>query len=605
MIAGAGMGGGPQGMLRSMGGGEQEKVSGRTILRLLAFVRPHWKLVSVAAALMVIASGTDLLVPFLTKTIIDSDIVGRNLSSLLHHGALLAAAMVVSFVASSQESYILSRVGQLVLNTLRNRLFEHLQRLSVAYNDTNIVGVTISRVISDVSVINNLLTQGLLNMVADVITIVGTVAVMMAMDARLALLSFSVIPLMLVSTVIFTRHARIAYLNTREKIGVVIGDLSENIGGMREIQAFRQEGETQRRFDRSNRENRDANVDAMTLSFIFIPTVDLLSIVATCIVLVAGGLMIAEGNLTIGVMVAFMTYVTRFFMPIRDLSQLNNTLQTASAGGARVLELLAKKPAVSDYPGAADVREVRGHVKFDHVSFSYVPGREVLHDISFEVRPGSMIALVGPTGAGKTSISNLLCRFYEVGRGAVLVDGRDIRDMTQASLHRHIGYVPQSPFVFSASIADNIRFGRPGASDEEVRSAARLAEASTFIERLPEDYDTVIAEGGANLSTGQRQLVCIARAVLVDPRIIIMDEATSSVDTVTERLIQQALERLMTGRTSVVIAHRLSTIRNADCIHVIDEGRIVASGTHDELVERGGLYRTLYEQQFISTEELT
>jgi len=591
---------GPRSMIESMGGGEEGGISGRTLLRLGRFVLPHWKKLIIAGVLMLLASGADLLSPYLTKVIIDSDIGKGNVQGLIHNGVILAIVMIVSFVSSSQESYLLQRIGQLVLNTMRNRLFEHLQRLSVAYNDKHIVGVTISRVISDVSVINNLLTQGLLNMLADAVTIIGTVTVMLIMDARLALLTFSVIPLMIVATIVFGRHARVAFLKTREKIGVMIGELAENIGGMREIQAFSQERTAQKRFDQFNGENRDANVDAMTLSFIFMPTVDLLSITATCIVLVGGGLMVASGHLTIGVMVAFMTYVTRFFMPIRDLSQLQNTMQTASAGGARVLELLDTAPAVEEAPDAVDLQRVDGRITFDHVSFSYLPGQQVLHDICFDVAPGEMIALVGPTGAGKTSISNLLCRFYEVDSGSVRIDHHDVRSLTLGSLHRHMGYVPQSPFVFSASIADNIRFGKPDADDDEVRRAAEYAEADEFIERLPDGYETIVSEGGANLSTGQRQLLCIARAVLVDPAIIIMDEATSSVDTVTEALIQRALGKLLEGRTAVVIAHRLSTVRNAGRIYVIDGGRIVESGSHEELVEQGGLYRNLYEQQFIA-----
>lgn len=600
MIAGMSHGG-PRGMISSLGGGEEGRISGKTLVRLLAFVVPYRKSLVIAGVLMLLASGSNLLTPYLTKVIIDSDIGKGNIPGLIHNGILLACAMIVSFVAASQESYILSRIGQLVLNTIRDRLFQHLQRLSVAYNENHIVGVTISRVISDVSVINNLLTQGLLNMLADVVTIAGTIIIMLAMDARLALLTFSVIPLMILATMVFTRHARTAFLRTREKIGRMIGDLAENIGGVREIQAFVQEGSAQGRFDQSNRENRDANVDAMTLSYIFMPAVDFLGILATCIVLLGGGLMVASGHLTIGVMVAFMTYVTRFFMPIRDLSQLQNTLQTASAGGARVLDMLDTAPAVKEPPDAIALSSVRGRITFDHVSFGYVPDRTVLRDISFEVDPGQMIALVGPTGAGKTSISNLLCRFYEVGSGAVRLDGIDIRNISLDSLHRHMGYVPQTPFVFSASIADNIRFGRPDADEEEVRRAARTVDADQFIEQLPDGYATIVSEGGANLSTGQRQLLCIARAVLVDPAIIIMDEATSSVDTVTEAIIQRALSRLLSGRTAVVIAHRLSTVRNADRIFVIDEGRIIEEGKHEELVASGGLYRTLYEQQFIAS----
>ena len=609
MIGGA-THGGPRGMIHSLGGGESGKISGRTLLRLLVFVRPYWRRLILAGLLMVTASGASLLVPYLTKVVIDSNITRGDLHGLLSNALFIGGAMLVGFLASALESYLLSRVGQFVLNNLRNRLFEHLQRLSVAYNDGHIVGVTISRVINDVSVINNLLSQGLLNMIGDTITIAGTVGVMLAMDARLALLSFCVIPFMLVATVLFSRKARTAFLNTREKIGEVVGGLAENIGGIREIQAFAQEDHTHRRFAASNRENRDANIRAMSLSFIFMPTVDLLGIISTGIVLLAGGVMVVRGQLTIGVMVAFMTYVSRFFMPIRDLSQFYTTLQSASAGGARVLELLDTPPLVVDaddpvaLPASNGSRGVQGRVRFDHVSFSYKPGVEVLHDINFDAEPGSMVALVGPTGAGKTSISNLVCRFYEPQAGRILIDGVNLRRIAQSSLHSNMGYVPQTPFVFSGTIRENIAFGRPGADEAAVRAAARAAEAAGFIERLPEGYDTMVAEGGANLSTGQRQLICIARAVLVDPAIIVLDEATSSVDTLTESLIQRALTRLLRNRTSIVIAHRLSTVRNADCIFVIDSGRIVERGTHDELIAQAGVYRTLYDRQFISESEL-
>ncbi len=609
MIGGAAHGG-PRGMIHSLGSGESGKISGRILFRLLVFVRPYWRRLAAAGLLMVTASGASLLVPYLTKVVIDSNITSGDLHGLLSNAVFIGGAMVVGFLASALESYLLSRVGQLVLNNLRNRLFEHLQRLSVAYNDGHIVGVTISRVINDVSVINNLLSQGLLNMIGDTITIAGTVAVMLAMDARLALLTFCVIPFMVVATILFSRKARTAFLNTREKIGEVVGGLAENIGGIREIQAFAQEDHTHRRFAASNRENRDANVKAMTLSFIFMPTVDLLGIVSTGIVLLAGGLMVVHGQLTIGVMVAFMTYVSRFFMPIRDLSQFYTTLQSASAGGARVLELLDTPPLVVEardpieLPSSNGSHRVQGRIVFDHVSFAYKAGVEVLHEIDFEVEPGSMVALVGPTGAGKTSISNLICRFYEPQAGRILIDGVDLRHIAQASLHSNMGYVPQTPFVFSGTIRENIAFGRPETDENTVRAAARAAEAAAFIEKLPEGYDTMIAEGGANLSTGQRQLICIARAVLVDPAIIILDEATSSVDTLTESLIQRALTRLLRDRTSIVIAHRLSTVRNADRIFVINGGRIVERGNHDELIARGGVYRTLYDRQFISEGDL-
>jgi len=369
---------------------------------------------------------------------------------------------------------------------------------------------------------------------------------------------------------------------------------------MRVIQAFAQEETTQERFEAVNRENRDALIRAMSLSFVFMPTVDVLSVAATCIVLWFGGSMVVRGTLTIGTIVAFLSYVSRFFNPIRDLSQIYTTLQAATAGGERVLELLNTPPTVQDRAHAIDLPEIEGRIELRDVSFSYTPEKGVLHHIDLTIEPGETVALVGPTGAGKTSIANLVARFYEVTEGAICVDGFDVRDVTQDSLHRQMGLVPQDPFLFAGTIADNIRFGRPDASDDEVYVAAEMANADTFIRNLPNGYETRILEGGVNLSVGQRQLLCIARALLVDPRLLILDEATSSVDTVTEALIQDALQHLLAGRTAIVIAHRLSTVRNADLIYVIDEGWIVERGSHEDLIAQGGLYRDLYERQFIA-----
>jgi ABC-type multidrug transport system fused ATPase/permease subunit len=341
----------------------------------------------------------------------------------------------------------------------------------------------------------------------------------------------------------------------------------------------------------------------MTLSFVFMPVVDVLGVLAMCIVLWSGGLMVASGALTIGVVVAFLSYVNRFFNPIRDLSQIYTTLQAATAGGERVLELLDMEPAVVDRPGAIVLPPVKGRVELCKVSFHYNPEKDVLFDVDMAAEPGEIVALVGPTGAGKTSIANLVARFYDVSEGVVKVDGIDIRTVTRVSLHQQMGLVPQDPFLFSGTIADNIAFGRPEATEEEIVSVAVLANVDEFIRNLPDGYQTRILEGGVNLSVGQRQLLCIARALLVDPRILILDEATSSVDTMTEALIQKALQRLLVGRTAIVIAHRLSTVRNADRIYVIDEGRIVEQGSHVALIEQGGLYRDLYERQFIAWED--
>jgi ABC-type multidrug transport system fused ATPase/permease subunit len=514
----------------------------------------------------------------------------------------LAGTLTGVFLASAAQSYLLSWVGQKVLTTLRSQLFRHLQDLSIPYHDGHIVGVTISRVINDVDVINELLSQGLVSVLGDGVVLIGTIVVMLSLEPKLALLTFSVLPFMVAATAIFSRHARVAFRETRAKIAAVVGDLAENINGMRVIQAFAQEANTHERFEAVNRANRDAYIDAMSLSFMFLPAVDVLSVAATCIVLLAGGFMVARGTITLGVIVAFLSYVGRFFNPIRDLSQLYTTLQAATAGGERVLELLSATPQVRESPDAIELPEVTGLVELRNVSFRYTPEVQVLSNVSLTVTPGETVALVGPTGAGKSSIANLVTRFYEIEEGGVYIDGHDVREIKVQSLHRHMGLVPQDPFLFSGTIADNIRFGKPDATDEEIRHVAQLANADAFVSALPDGYDTHILEGGANLSVGQRQLLCIARALLVDPRILIMDEATSSVDTVTEGLIQGALARLLAGRTAIVIAHRLSTVRNAQRIYVIDGGQIVEQGSHDELVARGGLYRDLYERQFVAWE---
>jgi ABC-type multidrug transport system fused ATPase/permease subunit len=592
--------GGPGYMLRSLGSkDERGRISGRVLLRLMRFLKPYWLQIALAALFMLISSGASLLAPYLTKVAIDTNIASGDTRGLIVTSLWLAGALTAVYLASAAQSYLLSRVGQNVLTTLRGELFRHLQQLSVAYHDNHIVGVTLSRVINDVDVINDLLSQGLVGILNDSILLIGTVVVMVALEPRMALLTFSVVPLMVLVTVLFSRKARVAYRETREKIGAVVGDMAENLDGMRVIQAFAQEKGTQERFELINRANRDAHINAMSLSFIFMPTVNVLSVAATCIILWSGGVMVARGTLTIGIVVAFLSYVNRFFEPIRDLSQIYTTLQAATAGGERVLELLDRQPGVQDSPDAIQIPEIEGRIELRDVSFHYTPDKEVLRGISMTIEPGETIALVGPTGAGKTSIANLVARFYEVNEGAVLIDGHDVRDVTRESLHRQMGLVPQDPFLFSGTIAENIRFGRPDASEEEMTGASKLANADDFIRNLPEGYGTRVLEGGVNLSVGQRQLICIARGLLVDPRILIMDEATSSVDTVTEALIQEALARLLSGCTALIIAHRLSTVRNADRIYVIDEGQFVEQGTHEALLERSGLYRDLYEQQFI------
>jgi ABC-type multidrug transport system fused ATPase/permease subunit len=575
----------------------------RIVTRLLDYLRPHAQRMWLAVVLMLLSSALALAAPYVIKMAIDGPMSSGDVPGLVRFAVLLAGIFAGIYVASMGQQYLLAWVGQRVLATLRGQLFRHLQALSLGYHDTHIVGVTISRVISDVEVINELLSQGLVTLLGDTVLLLGIISIMLSMSPRLALLAFSVLPLMVLATYLFARRAQVAFRDTRVRIAAVVGDLAEVLSGIRVIQAFAQEDATRDRFEEVNRENRDAMVRAMSLSFVFLPSVEVLGMLATAIVLWFGGLGVARGDLTLGIMVAFLAYVSRFFDPIRELSQIYTTMQAAMAGGERVLHLLDTQPDIVDHPGAVEMPRIAGRVELRQVSFAYREGPVVLHEVDLTVEPGQTLALVGPTGAGKTTIANLIARLYEVSAGAVSIDGLDVREVTQRSLRRQMGLVPQEPFLFSGTIADNIRFGRPDAADEATHEAARLANAHEFIAGLPDGYSTAVLEGGVNLSVGQRQLICIARAVLADPRILILDEATASVDTVTEMLIQDALRRLLAGRTAIVIAHRLSTVRNADWICVVDGGRIVERGRHEELLTRGGLYRALYERQFAGKAE--
>ena len=584
--------------------GYAEKVDGRSFnLRvlwyLLIFVRPYALRMIGAFCAMLAVTGLTLYTPFLVKQAIDGPIAGGDIPGLNQIASLMLLAFVGLYLGSMAQRYLLSWVGQKVLADLRSELFRHLQELPLAYHDSHIIGVTISRVISDVGVINQLLSQGLITLTGDSLLLAGIIIVMLSLNAQLALVTFSIIPVIVIATMIFARRAKVAFRNTRARNAHMIGDLAENLSGIRVIQAFANEDSTSERFDEVNQANRDAHIDAMSLSFIFLPTVEFLSMAATGIVLLFGGISVAQGNLTLGTVIAFLAYVNRFFLPVQELSQLYATMQTAMAGGERVINLLNTEPAIKDRDDAADMPPIEGQIEFRDVQFGYREGLPVLRDINLDIPAGTMVALVGPTGAGKTSIANLIARFYDVSEGELLIDGIDIRDVKQRSMRRQMGLVSQDPFIFAGTIADNIRFGKPEASLEEVVAAGELANVAEFARDLPLGYETEIYEDGANLSVGQRQLISIARAILADPRILIMDEATSSVDMVTEALIQDALKKLLTERSAIVIAHRLSTIVNADMICVVDDGRINEMGTHAELLRQRGLYFELYERQFV------
>jgi len=594
---------GPRSALEDFGSvGENkggEMVNWQVVRRMLQYLRPYALRMVAAFLLTLVGSGLTLLIPYLMKVAIDQYITPGNAAGLAGIAGALAAAFVGSFAVSAGQQYLLAWVGQRVLVQLRAELFDRLQRMHLGYHDTHIVGVTVSRVINDVAEINELLSQGVITLLGDLVVLVGIIVVMLGMSPKLALLTFAVLPLMVGATWMFSRQAQRAFRETRSKVAAVVGDLAEDLNGMRAIQAFSQEQAARARFERVNKANRNAYVNAMTLSFIFLPTIEILGMLATVIVLGFGGYWVITGSVTLGIMVAFLSYVTRFFQPIQELSRLYTTFQSAMAGGEAALKLLDTPLGVMDAPNAPDLAVVRGDVELEHVDFRYRSETPlVLHDICMRIPAGSMAALVGPTGAGKTSVASLVMRFYDPSAGRILVDGVDIRSVTQSSLRQQVRIVTQDPFLFSRSITENIRFGKPGATQAEVEQAARQANAHAFISALPDGYDTRIAEGGINLSVGQRQLISIARAFLTDPRILLLDEATASIDTITELLIQQALEGLLQNRTAIVIAHRLSTILRADWIYVIDDGCVVEQGKHASLLEQDGLYASLYRIQF-------
>jgi ATP-binding cassette subfamily B protein len=534
----------------------------------------------------------------------------QRIAGLFRLILVMISLFVIGSVLTGTTFFTMAWTGQHVLRALRVEVFEQLHRLSLSYYSEHEAGDLMSRITNDTSAIEQAISFALVNVFSGILLLISVAYSMVVENLPFAILSLAVAPIMFLATLYFSEQARKAFRVARQEIGSVNAELQESIAAVREVQAFNRADENIQQFKEVNAANRDANVRAVAYTSALAPSLEALSYVALAIVTGVGGWYLLKGQtllgttVTLGLVVTFLAYVQRFNQPIQQIAVLWTNIQNAIAGAERIFGILDEKPAVYNKPNARTMPPIKGLVEFDHASHSYEDGVPVLKDVTFTAQPGQTIAIVGPTGAGKTTIINLLPRFYDVSAGTVRIDGIDVRDVTMKSLREQIGIVLQDTFLFSATVMENVRFGRPNATDEEVMAAIKLANADTFIERLPNKYETVLGERGSGLSQGQRQLLSIARAALADPRILILDEATSSVDTRTERLIQKAFDQLLKGRTSIVIAHRLSTIRNADLILVLDHGQIIERGKHSELMAKEGFYFNLYMSQFKKQEEI-
>ncbi len=565
--------------------------------RMMSYMKPYKLGLTAIMFTLTVSTVSQVATPWIIGHAIDSYITSGDLGGLNKIVLLFMGNAALGWAANYVNLILVAKIGQSILYTMRTQMFDHLQKQSMSFYDKNETGRIMSRVQNDVSQIQDTLSQGFLTF-GDITLLLFIVVVMMVLDVKLALLTFVVIPLLVGTMVIWQGHARSAFMRTRRSISVVNAKLQENISGVRAIQSMNREKVNMEQFDKLNNANLQANLGATRLSSALMPVVEVLSALSIAIVIMYGGYLALNGHITTGLLLSFALYAQRFFEPIRNITQEYASFQRAMVAGHRIFQVLDTKPDVQDSPNAVELPAVKGEIVFNNVNFHYNKEVPILKDFNLHIKPGETIALVGPTGAGKSTVASLVSRFYDVSSGSITIDGHDLRDIKRSSLAKQIAMVLQDPFLFTGTIRENIRYGRLEATDAEVEKAAMLVGMEPFLSKMEKGLDTPIFERGVNLSVGQRQLISFARAVLADPRILILDEATANIDTQTEMVIQQALKTLLKGRTSIVIAHRLSTIKDADRVIVIEGGRITEQGTHMDLLRASGTYERLYTMSY-------